>query len=131
MYAAKRAVLTFFFRIKNHVEHIKIIRKLHPMRLKFTLMEVKIHLRDNANISYCTYQGKLSVKSILYYTTWQQLQKKKTSTILHRTVKESETFYIFDEETYTVKRVDEVVRHPHLVTQDQFTQVSKKVSDIP
>jgi hypothetical protein len=26
---------------------------------------------------------------------------------------------------YTVKRVDEVVRHPHLVTQDQFTQVSK------
>ncbi len=32
---------------------------------------------------------------------------------------------------YTVKRVDEVVRHPHLVTQDQFTQVSKKVSDIP
>ncbi len=32
---------------------------------------------------------------------------------------------------YTVKRVDEVVRHLHLVTQDQFTQVSKKVSDIP
>jgi hypothetical protein len=32
---------------------------------------------------------------------------------------------------YTVKRVDEVVRHPHLVTQDQFTQVSKKVFDIP
>ena len=32
---------------------------------------------------------------------------------------------------YTVKRVDEVVRHPHLVTQDQFTQVSKKISDIP
>jgi hypothetical protein len=32
---------------------------------------------------------------------------------------------------YTVKRVDEAVRHPHLVTQDQFTQVSKKVSDIP
>ncbi len=31
----------------------------------------------------------------------------------------------------TVKRVDEVVRHPHLVTHDQFTQVSKKVSDIP
>jgi hypothetical protein len=32
---------------------------------------------------------------------------------------------------HTVKRVDEVVRHPHLVTQDQFTQVPKKVSDIP
>jgi hypothetical protein len=32
---------------------------------------------------------------------------------------------------YTIKRVDEVVRYPHLVTQDQFTQVSKKVSDIP
>ncbi len=32
--------------------------------------------------------------------------------------------------TYTVKRVDEVVRHPHLVTQDQNTQVLKKVSDI-
>ncbi len=33
---------------------------------------------------------------------------------------------------YTVKRVDEVVRHLHLVTQDQFThQVSKKVPDIP
>jgi hypothetical protein len=31
----------------------------------------------------------------------------------------------------TVKRVDEVVRYPHLVTQDQFTQVSKKFSDIP
>jgi hypothetical protein len=30
----------------------------------------------------------------------------------------------------TVKRVDEVVRHPHLVTQDQNTQVSNKVSDI-
>ncbi len=28
------------------------------------------------------------------------------------------------------KRVDEVVRHPHLVTQDQFTQVLNKVSDI-
>ncbi len=34
-------------------------------------------------------------------------------------------------ETYTVKRVDEVVRHLHLVTQDQFTQILKKVSDIP
>jgi hypothetical protein len=32
---------------------------------------------------------------------------------------------------HTVKRVDEVVRHLHLVTQDQFTQVPKKVSDIP
>jgi hypothetical protein len=31
----------------------------------------------------------------------------------------------------TVKRVDEVVRHPHLVTQDQNTQVLNKVSDIP
>jgi hypothetical protein len=31
---------------------------------------------------------------------------------------------------HTVKRVDEVVRHPHLVTQDQNTQVSNKVSDI-
>ncbi len=35
------------------------------------------------------------------------------------------------EMSYTVKRVDEVVRHPHLVTEDQFTQVSKKVFDIP
>ncbi len=33
--------------------------------------------------------------------------------------------------TCTVKRVDEVVRHPHLVTQDQNTQASNKVSDIP
>ncbi len=32
---------------------------------------------------------------------------------------------------YTVKRVDEVVRHWHLVTQDQNTQVSKKVFDVP
>jgi hypothetical protein len=32
---------------------------------------------------------------------------------------------------YTVKKVDEVARHPHLVAQDQFTQLSKKVSDIP
>jgi hypothetical protein len=32
---------------------------------------------------------------------------------------------------YTVKRVDEVVRHPHLVTQDQKTQVSNKFFDIP
>jgi hypothetical protein len=32
---------------------------------------------------------------------------------------------------HTVKRVGEVVRHQHLVTQDQFTQVSNKVSDIP
>jgi hypothetical protein len=31
----------------------------------------------------------------------------------------------------TVKRVDEVVRHPHLVTQDQNTQVSNKFFDIP
>jgi hypothetical protein len=31
---------------------------------------------------------------------------------------------------YTVKRVDKVVRHPHLVTQDQNTQVLNKVSDI-
>ncbi len=40
-----------------------------------------------------------------------------------------------DADTYsrhhTEKRVDEVVRYPHLVTQDQFTQVLKKVSDIP
>jgi hypothetical protein len=32
---------------------------------------------------------------------------------------------------YTVRRVDEVVRHQHLVTQDQFTQVSKNFSNIP
>jgi hypothetical protein len=32
---------------------------------------------------------------------------------------------------YTVKRVDEVVRHPHLVTQDQFSLVSEKVFGIP
>ncbi len=31
----------------------------------------------------------------------------------------------------TVKRVDKVVRHPHLVTQDQNTQVSNKFFDIP
>jgi predicted RNA-binding protein len=36
-----------------------------------------------------------------------------------------------DYSRYTVKRVDEVVRHPHLVTQDQNTQVSNKVFDIP
>jgi hypothetical protein len=30
----------------------------------------------------------------------------------------------------TVKRVNEVVRHPHLVTQDQNAQVLKKVSYI-
>ncbi len=40
----------------------------------------------------------------------------------------SKSFLIYNF-AYTVKRVDEVVRHPHLVTQDQFTQVSKK--DIP
>ncbi len=28
----------------------------------------------------------------------------------------------------TVKRIDEVARHPHLVTQDQNTQVSNKVA---
>jgi hypothetical protein len=33
-------------------------------------------------------------------------------------------------ECNTVKRVDEVVRHPHLVTQDQFSLVSKKDSGI-
>ncbi len=32
---------------------------------------------------------------------------------------------------YTVKKVDELVRHPHLVTQDQFSLVSEKVSGIP
>ncbi len=32
---------------------------------------------------------------------------------------------------YTVKKIDEVVRHPHLVTQDQFSLVSEKVSGIP
>jgi hypothetical protein len=31
----------------------------------------------------------------------------------------------------TVKKVDEVVRHLHLVTQDQFSLVSEKVSGIP
>ncbi len=31
---------------------------------------------------------------------------------------------------YTVKKFDEVVRHPHLVTQDQFSLVSKKDSGI-
>ncbi len=31
---------------------------------------------------------------------------------------------------YTVKRVDEVVPHRHLVTQDQTTHVWNKVSDI-
>jgi hypothetical protein len=31
----------------------------------------------------------------------------------------------------TVKKFDEVVRHQHLVTQDQFTLVSKKDSGIP
>ncbi len=32
---------------------------------------------------------------------------------------------------YTGKRVDEVVRHLHRVTQDQFSLVSEKVSGIP
>ena len=32
---------------------------------------------------------------------------------------------------YTVKRIDEVVRHPHRVTQVQFSLVSEKVSGIP
>jgi hypothetical protein len=32
---------------------------------------------------------------------------------------------------HTVKKVDEVVRHPHRVTQDQFNLASKKVSGIP
>ncbi len=31
---------------------------------------------------------------------------------------------------YTVKKFDEVVRHLHLVTQDQFSLVSKKDSGI-
>jgi hypothetical protein len=31
-----------------------------------------------------------------------------------------------DAKEHTVKKVDEVVRYPHLVTQDQFSQVSKK-----
>ncbi len=31
----------------------------------------------------------------------------------------------------TVKKFDEVVRHPHLVTQDQFSLVSEKDSGIP
>ncbi len=43
----------------------------------------------------------------------------------------AEIFETHGASPYTVKRVDEVVRHPHLVTQDQFTQVSKKVSEIP
>ncbi len=34
-------------------------------------------------------------------------------------------------EDYTVKRVDEVVPHRHLVTQDQTTQVSNKFFHIP
>jgi hypothetical protein len=34
------------------------------------------------------------------------------------------------DESFTVKRVDEVVRHPHLVTQDQTTQVSNNFFDI-
>ncbi len=33
-------------------------------------------------------------------------------------------------EAYTVKRVDEVVPHRHLVMQDQTTQVSNKFFDI-
>ncbi len=41
------------------------------------------------------------------------------------------SLYINTTIPHTVKRVDKVVRHPHLVTQDQFTQVSKKVSNIP
>jgi hypothetical protein len=32
---------------------------------------------------------------------------------------------------YTVKKFDEVVRHPHLATQDQFSLVSEKDSGIP
>jgi hypothetical protein len=32
---------------------------------------------------------------------------------------------------YTVKKIDEVVRHLHLVTQDQFSLVSEKDSGIP
>ncbi len=32
---------------------------------------------------------------------------------------------------YTVKKFDEVVRHLHLVAQDQFTLVSEKVFGIP
>jgi hypothetical protein len=33
--------------------------------------------------------------------------------------------------TFTVKRVDEVVRHPHLVTHNHFTLVWEKNFSIP
>ena len=36
------------------------------------------------------------------------------------------SFYVYISLIYTVKRVDEVVPHRHLVTQDQTTQVSNK-----
>jgi hypothetical protein len=45
------------------------------------------------------------------------------------------TFFYYFRHTFgklfTVKRVDEVVRHPHLVTQDQFALVSEKVFGTP
>jgi hypothetical protein len=40
-------------------------------------------------------------------------------------------FSTFPESPYTVKKFDEVARHPHLVTQDQFSLVSKKDFGIP
>ncbi len=40
-------------------------------------------------------------------------------------------FYYFGYIPYTVKKFDEVVRHLHLVTQDQFTLVLEKVFGIP
>ncbi len=47
------------------------------------------------------------------------------SSVLYFTV-----YYYIPVSKYTVKRVDEVVPHRHLVTQDQTTQVSNKFFDI-
>jgi len=68
---------------------------------------------ENQTLTYCT---KSSSATKLFYFCEEQATNFISIAFRH---------------PYTVKRVDEVVRHPHLVTQDQNTQVSNKVFDIP
>ncbi len=59
------------------------------------------------------------------------MQIVPTAGYVHFTVYVLRRIWTNDKEVYTVKKVDEVVRQLHLVTQDQFSLVSKQVYGVP
>ncbi len=100
---------------------------LHLQIQNFKKMFLRLRSVRMGLSSFCVLCKKISKGELCAKIYWVS-QSDWLSTIVKGTVAKEIVF--LPRCLYTVKRVDEVVWHPHLVTQDQNTQVSNKVSDI-